>query len=96
MPPQAVDSYLMRVNSLPNLQLLEGRQNQEKLAKLPANWIETLPDARREPYLRENDLDGISLSLTSFLEGFAKRRERVRERLIRALGADGKDATERE
>lgn len=96
VPPEAVDGYLARVNSLPNLQLLEGRQNQEKLAKLPASWIETLPEARREPYLRENDLDGIDLSLTSFLEGFATRRERIRERLIRALGADGNGTTQRE
>jgi len=88
VPPEAVDGYLARVNSLPNLQLLEGRQNQEKLAKLPADWIETLPEARREPYLRENDLDGVNLRLASFVESFTTRRERIRPRLARALGTD--------
>lgn len=88
VPPEAVDGYLVRVNSLPNLQLLEGRQNQEKLAKLPADWIETLPEARREPYLRENDLDGVHLALASFVESFTTRRERIRQRLVRALGTD--------
>lgn len=94
VPSGSVDDYLARVNSLPNLQLLEGRQNQEKLAKLPADWIMTLPEVRREPYLRENDLDGIDLALTSFLEGFDVRRERMRQRLIQALGVDRKDTTE--
>lgn len=94
VPSHQVDDYLTRVNSLPNLQLLEGRQNQEKLAKLPAAWIETLPEVRREPYLRENDLDGISLDLLGFLEGFAARRERIRQRLMRALGADRSSGAE--
>ncbi len=94
VPAHRVDDYLARVNSLPNLQLLEGRQNQEKLAKLPAAWIQTLPEARREPYLRENDLDGISLDLSGFLESFATRRERIRQRLIRALGADRSSSAE--
>lgn len=88
VPSHQVDDYLARVNSLPNLQLLEGRQNQEKLAKLPGDWIETLPEARRDLYLRENDLDGIGLDLLGFLEGFATRRDRIRHRLIRALGAE--------
>lgn len=85
--PAQVEDYLNRVNSLPNLQLLEGRQNQEKLAKLPADWIATLPEPRREPYLRENDLDGIDLALASFLDGFTARRGRIRDRLVRTLGA---------
>lgn len=96
VPPQAVGDFMARVNALPNLQLLEGRQNQEKLAKLPSEWIDTLPELRREPYLRENDLDGIDLSLTGFLEGFVKRRERMRTRLARALGAEEKETSERE
>lgn len=94
VPSHLVDDYLARVNALPNLQLLEGRQNQEKLAKLPAAWIETLPEVRREPYLRENDLDGISLDLLGFLEGFTARRERIRQRLMRALGADRSSGAE--
>lgn len=86
VPADQVETYISRVNALPNLQLLEGRVNQEKLAKLPAAWIDTLPEARREPYLRENDLDGIDLSLPSFLASFDARRERVRARLVKALG----------
>jgi hypothetical protein len=84
-----VDDYVARVNSLPNLQLLEGRVNQEKLAKLPAAWIQTLPEVRREPYLRENDLDGLDLALTGFLASFDARRGRIRARLIQALGVSG-------
>jgi len=84
-----IDDYVARVNSLPNLQLLEGRVNQEKLAKLPAAWIQTLPEVRRDPYLRENDLDGLDLALTGFLASFDARRGRIRARLIQALGVSG-------
>lgn len=84
-----VDEYITRVNSLPNLQLLEGRVNQEKLAKLPSAWIETLPEARRAPYLRENDLDGLDLVLSGFLTSFDARRTRIRARLAQALGVGG-------
>jgi hypothetical protein len=86
VPTDQVDGFVSRVNALPNLQLLEGRVNQEKLAKLPAAWIETLPRVRREPYLRENDLDGIDLAITNFLSGFDTRRARIRARLVQALG----------
>jgi hypothetical protein len=86
VPSDEIDGWLARVNLLPNLQLLEGRPNQEKLAKLPVDWIGTLPESRREPYLRENDLDGLELSLPKFLETFDVRRERMRVRLVRALG----------
>lgn len=86
VPADQVENFEKRVNALPNLQLLEGRVNQEKLAKLPAAWIETLPEVRRESYLRENDLDGIDLALTSFLAGFEARRSRIRARLVHALG----------
>lgn len=89
VPSSEVDAYIARVNSLPNLQLLEGRINQEKLAKLPAAWIQTLPEMRREPYLRENDLDGLDLALTGFLASFDARRRRIRDRLARALGVVG-------
>ncbi|NUJ88813.1 DUF262 domain-containing protein [Plantibacter sp. MCCC 1A11337] len=88
VPPDQVEHFLDRVNALPNLQLLEGRVNQEKLAKLPAAWIETHPEVRREPYLRENDLDGIDLGLTNFLVGFEARRARMRARLVHALGVN--------
>jgi hypothetical protein len=89
IPAEKVNDYVDRVHSLPNLQLLEGRQNQEKLAKLPADWIQTLPEVRREPYLRENDLDGVDLGLPSFLQSFETRRVRIRARLGLALGATG-------
>lgn len=84
--PSEVEQFIGLVNALPNLQLLEGRQNQEKLAKSPSDWVQTIPEARRQPYLRENDLDGIDLALSSFLEGFKVRRDRMRDRLIESLG----------
>lgn len=47
-----------------------------------------------EQVLRENDLDGIGLDLLGFLEGFTPRREWIRQRLMRALDADGSSGAE--
>lgn len=92
VPGDQVERFATRVNALPNLQLLEGRVNQEKLAKLPAAWIETLPEVRREPYLRENDLDGIDLDLKNFLMAYDERSHRIRARLVNALGVTSTNA----
>jgi len=69
-------------DSLPNLHLLEGQVNQEKLAKMPAEWLESrytsIDDRRR--YALVHDLGELPTSLNGF-EAFAvARRERLLER----------------
>lgn len=89
-----VEHFASRVNALPNLQLLEGRVNQEKLAQTSRGMDRDAPEVRREPYLRENDLDGIDLALTNFLAGFEARRDRIRARLVQALGVNSAGAAQ--
>lgn len=89
IPAERIDDYLGAVNLLPNLQLLAGTANIEKQDALPANWIEAAfpSEEKRATYIAENDLDDLPLDLAEFSEFFEKRKQRVRSRLIAALGA---------
>lgn len=84
-----VDEYLDAYDRLPNLQLLTGTANIQKQDSLPAEWIETAftSEEKRLTYLDENDLDELPLDLKDFLKFYDGRKTRVRDRLIRALGA---------
>lgn len=85
---EKVDTYLEAVNLLPNLQLLAGTANTEKQDALPAQWIDkAFPNSqKRDTYLAENDLDRLPLDPADFMEFFEQRKQRVRERLLQALG----------
>jgi hypothetical protein len=91
IPKHQVDAYTETVNLLPNLQLLAGTANIEKQDVLPADWIgsDTVfpTEDKRQSYLKENDLDGVPLDLADYLIFFEQRKTRMRERLVKALGA---------
>lgn len=89
VPNDQVDQYLDSCNLLPNLQLMAGTANIEKQDSLPADWIASgFPnDEKRKTYLAENDISGLPLEMTEFLIFFEARKNRIRERLVRALGA---------
>jgi len=89
IPPDEVDAYLDAFNLLPNLQLLAGTANIEKQDTLPADWITSAfpSDAKRKTYLDENDLDGLPLDIVDFLYFYEGRKARVRDRLVKVLGA---------
>lgn len=91
VPRDKVEAYTETVNLLPNLQLLAGTANIEKQDVLPADWIgsDTVfpTEEKRQNYLRENDLDGLPLDLANYLDFYEQRKVRVRERLVKALGA---------
>jgi hypothetical protein len=93
VPYDHIESYREAVDCLPNLQLLEGTPNVEKQAKLPSDWLKNAfpPDEKRATeqratYLHDNDLDGLPLDLADFLDFYAQRKERMRERLLKVLG----------
>ncbi|WP_054566299.1 hypothetical protein [Frankia sp. R43] len=60
----------------------------EKSAKLPADWLaeKHWTEAKRKQYQAHNDLDGLPLDLTSFLDFYEQRRQRMRTRLTTTLG----------
>lgn len=95
IPEGQIDRFIERVNLLPNLQLLEGVVNTEKLAKLPGEWLQTAFDnpARRDNYIETNDLDGLPLKLTAFDDYFDERSERMRSKLIKALSPSPTEPT---
>jgi Protein of unknown function DUF262 len=88
VPHDQIEKYRAAADSLPNLQLLGGVPNIEKRAKLPDDWLATAFQTaeQRVSYLRANDLDGLPLDLTDFLQFYVQRRERMQQRLLKTLG----------
>jgi hypothetical protein len=90
IPSDQLDAYIAAVDSLPNLQLLEGLPNVEKQATLPADWLagpHFATSEKRERFLERNDLQGLPLELDRFLEFHAGRRELMATRLRAIVGA---------
>jgi hypothetical protein len=89
IPPENIDDYLDSFNLLPNLQLLAGTANVEKQNKLPSTWVASAfpSEEKRNKYLEENDLDGLPLDIARFSEFYEERKARIRDRLVKALGA---------
>jgi Protein of unknown function DUF262 len=88
IPRDDIERYRDAVDCLPNLQLLAGIPNVEKQAKLPDEWLATaFPSSEQHAtYLRDNDLDSLSLDLANFLDFYAQRKEHMRKRLLKVLG----------
>lgn len=88
---EKIVDYTRSFNHLANLQLLAGVPNNEKRAAVPADWVASdtvFPTAeKRSTYLDANDLNDLPLTMDKFLEFYDGRRERVRQRLVKALGA---------
>lgn len=89
VPLDSIDDYLAAVNLLPNLQLLAGTANIEKRDSLPVDWLATAfpSEDKRSTYLAENDLGGLPLDLSGFISFFEQRKQRIRTRLLAALGS---------
>ena len=81
--------YKENLNSLSNLQLLEGKQNQEKSDKFFDEWLdEKYPDAtERKDYVQRNCIPDIDLSFGNFKEFIQKREELLRQKLKENLTA---------
>jgi len=92
--PEAVTTYLDRVDQLPNLQLLPGVVNIEKQATLPEQWLTTAfpTDEQRLHYLHQNDMQGLPCTLEGFSDFYNQRRDRMNARLKTILGVSDADA----
>ena len=76
-------------NALPNLQLLEGAANKEKLAALPADWLakHKPSKAAHADYCDRHLLGSVPDDLDEFDAWFTARRKRMAARLKELLGA---------
>lgn len=79
------------INLLPNLQLLNGRENESKSATLPRQWMASDAfenDRERDSYAREQGLGDwrtLPEDLRGFRDFYNARRERILERLKELL-----------
>ena len=71
---------------LPNLQLLEGHENLQKRAAMPAAWLQTFatPEARRN-YTETHLLGDIPGTLDAFVPFFEARRQRLKGKIAALL-----------
>lgn len=82
IPQGKMDVYVENVNSIVNLQLLEGVPNMEKSDTEFEKWLnETYKDATKlEKYMEEHYIPMVSFEFANFEEFIAKRRELLHEK----------------
>lgn len=92
----ALDEYRDRVDRLPNLQLLEGPENESKRDRLPGVWISDFmtDEQRRDEYIARHDLQGLGTELTAFPNFYERRRAVLQRRLREELGAPPAETAE--
>jgi hypothetical protein len=83
------ETFARLVNSLPNLQLLEGAVNNEKRTSMPAEWLaKNYPDGSAQlHYCTKHELGDLPVDLHGFEAFCLARRERLRGKLTELLGA---------
>ncbi|HIB9050561.1 TPA: hypothetical protein ACWYGP_005301 [Raoultella planticola] len=82
-----IEEWMIMANRLPNLQLLEGGQNNEKREKLPHEWYEVMwpePTARAN-HLHLQAIDSLPENLVGFEGFYYQRREIILARLRHIL-----------
>lgn len=84
IPTESIELYQELVNSIANLQLLEGTENIEKRAMHFEDWVnKSYPNpADRDAFLLANEIPvGQSLSFEDFLEFMSSRKNKLRAKL---------------
>jgi hypothetical protein len=82
-----ISDWQAKRDALPNLHLLEGTENQSKLATPFGLWLkkECPKDADRKSYLRSHQIPEVSLELSEFAVFFETRRALLKEKLSEML-----------
>lgn len=81
---------------LPNLQLLQGADNQSKNGKMPAEWIVAMFKTKqdRQDYIERYLLDGVMTDLDGFEAFYDMRRNRLKDKIREVLKAGPNSDTE--
>jgi hypothetical protein len=84
---EEIEDWQAKRDALPNLHLLEGKENQSKLASPFETWLqkEYVKDTERSTYLRGHHIPKVSLELAKFDEFFEKRRLLLRDSFANLL-----------
>ena len=81
-----VEELVDNANRLPNLQLLEGHENVQKRAMLPAEWLDsTKSTTEREQYVATHLLGEVPELMAGFDDFYEARRVQLRDRIIELL-----------
>ena len=87
IPEDEIEFYLGAVNSLPNLQILEGIPNQEKSDSEFKKWLDSTcrSNQEKDEYMERHSIPKVDFSLTNF-QGFIDARKTIlREKLSKVL-----------
>ena len=85
-----IDNFIDCANRIANLQLLDGDINNEKRAKLPAEWMQRhFSDdvTRRQHYCDMYLLGEIPQDVAGFMSFYEARRERMQERIAELVNS---------
>jgi hypothetical protein len=89
LTPAQIEEYVDRRDTIPNLQLLGGMQNQEKSARSFQEWFNAQfaekPD-ERDQYRRLHYIPDVELRFANFVAFHDARRELMRKRLREIIG----------
>ena len=75
-------------DGLANLQLLEGKTNGGKLAKLPYDWLSEMDTETRRAHCERHLLGDVPEHMVDFLSFYETRRCALRERIATLLGTE--------
>ena len=85
-----VSAFQERRDRIANLQLLEGTPNQEKSAKMPAEWLRShfTSDDTLNGWKERNFTDDVPNDMRGFLDFYEARRKKMKARLAQVLGVN--------
>lgn len=87
VPKEDWDDFKEMANSLPNLQLLDGIENIEKQAEMPAKWMDdTMDSAKRTNYCDNHILGEVPDTLPEFPTFYAIRQAALKQKIVDLLG----------
>lgn len=93
VPKDEWDELREMVNGLPNLQLLEGGENIEKQAEMPAKWMGgTMDAAKRTNYCDIHVLGDVPDSMLEFRTFYGARQAALRQKIVDLLGVVKEEA----
>jgi len=93
VPKDEWEEFKEMANGLPNLQLLEGAENIEKQAEMPAKWMDDMMnDTKRTNYCDIHVLGDVPESMLEFRTFYDARQAALRQKVVDLLGVVKEEA----